>query len=73
MRQLPTILQHLESPKIHRAIQESARDASQNWDIDIDEALEIVIERLKNNLVSRKSIISACRFLREIPEQDYGD
>jgi hypothetical protein len=73
MRQLPKELQAIDCPDLQRAIKECIEVAANNWGMDADEASEIVIDRLKSNLVSRKSLVSARRYLREIPEQDYGD
>lgn len=73
MRQLPKELQAIDCPELQRAIKECIEVAAINWNMDASEASEIVIDRLKANLVSRKSLVSARRYLREIPEQDHGD
>jgi len=73
MRQLPKELQSIDCPDLQRAIKECVEVAAANWGMDASEASDIVIDRLKSNLVSRKSLVSARRYLREIPEQDYGD
>lgn len=73
MRQLPKELQAIDCTDLQRAIKECIEVAANNWGMDANEASEIVIDRLKNNLVSRKSLVSARRYLRTIPEQDYGD
>lgn len=73
MHQLPRELRPIDTPELRRAIDESVSRAAENWDMDTQDAAEIVIDRLKNNLVSRKSLVSARRYLREIPEQEYGD
>lgn len=73
MRQLPKELQAIDCPDLQRAIKECVEVAVANWSMDANEASDMVIGRLKSNLVSRKSLVSALRYLREIPEQDYGD
>lgn len=73
MRQLPTELQSIDCAELQRAITECSEVAASNWGMDVNEASTIVIDRLKGNLVSRKSLVSARRYLREIPEHDYGD
>ncbi len=70
MRQLPTELQSIDCPALRRAIEDSAIQAAENWNIDAHEASEIIIERLVENRVSRKTISSAKRYLREIPEYE---
>lgn len=73
MRQLPRELQSIDCVDLQRAIVECIEISAARWGVDASEAYETVINRLKSNLVSRKSLVSARRYLREIPEQDYGD
>jgi len=73
MRQLPKELQSIDCHELRQAIKECVLAASANWGMEEHEASEIVIDRLKSNLVSRKSLTSARRYLRTIPEQEYGD
>ncbi len=73
MRQLPKELQVIDCPELHQAINKCIEESAANWGMDAQEASTIVIDRLKANFVSRKSLVSARRYLREIPNQDYGD
>lgn len=73
MRQLPKELQAIDCPELQQAIKTCVETSAVNWSMDTREAYEIVIDRLRDNRVSRKSLASARRYLREIPAQDHGD
>lgn len=73
MRQLPRELIQIDCPELRTAITHTGIFAAASWNIDVEDAIEEVIARLQANRVSRKSLVSARRYLREIPEQDFEE
>lgn len=73
MRQLPKELAKLDCSQLQKAIVQASFLSAIAWNVDLEDATEEVVSRLNYNRVSRSSLTSALRYLREIPEQDAGE
>ena len=72
MRGLPSELSNIDCDEIRKAVAHAALFAAANWEVSPQEAYDEVLARLVDNRVSRKSVVSAKRYLRDIPEQEYS-